>query len=84
MIKVITLLMLLAAGNAFAGGTEPSPFNEHNVKPVVYTECKAGYLFVVAASVHGISMMQVFKDAGDMVPKPVDCPAKLIDANEDE
>ena len=73
MIKVITLLTILMAGNAFAGGTEQSPFPEHATKPLTYTECMAGHLFAIVATENSVSIMQIFKDAGDMVPKPVEC-----------
>ena len=75
MIKVILALwlsILLASADAFA--EEPSPFEgKHTIKPIVYTECQAGKLFVIAASQYGVSIMQIFKDAGDMVPKPMEC-----------
>lgn len=70
---IITLLLtlILTVGSANA---EESPFDgRYNVKPLVYTECKAGQLFIIASSKYGIAIMQVFKDAGDMVPKPVEC-----------
>ena len=65
-------MMLLAAGNAFA---EESPWanKPNSIKPVVYTECRAGQLFVIAASRYGVTIMQIFQDAGDMVPKPIEC-----------
>lgn len=70
---VITIwfALFLTIGVAFA---EESPFEaKYKMKPNVYTECHAGYLFIIAASQNGVAIMQVFKDAGDMVPKPVEC-----------
>ena len=62
---------MLAMGNVYA---EESPFEaRHKLKPLVYTECKAGHLFIIATSKTGVAIMQVFKDAGDMVPKPIEC-----------
>jgi len=64
-------LLLATAINVVA---EESPFEgRHNQKPLVYTECKAGYMFIIASSKNGIAIMQVFQDAGDMVPKPIEC-----------
>lgn len=60
---------------------EPSPFDgRHKIeKPVVYMEChyspkhEQGFLFIIAASHNSVAIMQVFQDAGGMVPKPVEC-----------
>ena len=83
MIKILTLIMLLVAGNAYA--EEPSPFEgRHAVKPAVYTECRAGKLFIVAASAHGVAIMQIFDDDGDMVPKPQTCECTKEDLRENK
>ena len=77
MLKTIALILMLASSNAFATATEPSPFEgRHEIKPIVYTECQAGHVFVIAASRYGVSMMQVFQDTDDMVPKPIECGKK--------
>ena len=83
MIKILTLVMLLVAGNAFA---EESPWanKPNSIKPVVYTECRAGKLFIVAASAYGLAIMQVFNDEGDMVPKPAECECSKRDLNENK
>ena len=65
------VVMLVTTGIVIA---EESPFEgRHKLKPLVYTECKGGHLFIIASSKNGVAIMQVFKDAGDMVPKPVEC-----------
>ena len=62
---------------------EESPFEgRHDVKPIVYTECKKGHEFIIAASVYGVSIMQIFVDAGDMVPKPMTCKDNECEDNE--
>ena len=83
MIKILTLIMILASGNVFA--EEPSPFEgRHAIKPSVYTECRAGKLFVIAASVYGLSIMQIFEDTNDMVPKPMGCECSKEDLRENK
>lgn len=79
MYKMLTLALLLMTGTAIA---EESPFKRHDIKPIVYTDCQAGHLFVIAASENGVSVMQVFQDAGDMVPKPIECPPKEVEDDE--
>lgn len=72
--------MILMSGNVFAGSTETDPFaGKNEIKPIIYTECLGGHLFAIAASQQGVTMMQIFKDAGDMVPKPIECPPKEYD-----
>jgi len=83
MSKILTLIMLLFAGNAFA--QEASPFEgRHMVKPIVYTECRAGKIFIIAASQYGVSIMQIFEDTDDMVPKPMGCECTQKDRNENK
>ena len=84
MIKILTLVLLLASGNVFAG-SEQSPFDgRHNAKPIVYTECKLGKWFVIAYNANSVSVMQVFEDRNDMVPKPMECGAKNVEANDED
>lgn len=81
--KILMLIMLLAMGNAYA--EEPSPFEgRHDIKPSVYTECRAGKLFIVAASRYGLAIMQIFEDTNDMVPKPMRCECSKKDLNENK
>ena len=69
--KYFLILWIVFTTNVLA---EESPFEaKYKLKPNVYTECHAGFLFIIAASQNGVAIMQVFKDAGDMVPKPVEC-----------
>ena len=84
MIKILTLVMLLVAGNAFA--EEPSPWagKPNSIKPIVYTECRAGKLFIIAASSHGLAIMQIFEDTDDMVPKPIGCECTQKDLDENK
>ena len=83
MTKILMLVMLLAMGNAFA---EESPWAKkpNSIKPIVYTECRMGKLFIVAASAHGLAIMQVFDDDGDMVPKPQTCECTKEDLRENK
>ena len=84
LIMLVMLVMLLAIGNAFA--EEPSPWanKSNSIKPVVYTECRAGKLFIVAASANGVAIMQIFDDDGDMVPKPQTCECTKEDLRENK
>ena len=71
---ILTFILLFAVTTVSAATAEKSPFEgKHDVKPIVYTECRAGQLFVIAASRYGVTIMQIFQDAGDMVPKPIEC-----------
>lgn len=85
MTRVILALwfaIFFASADAFAS-SEASPF-EGRHKPTVYTECKLGKWFVVAYNANSVSIMQVFQDAGDMVPKPMECGAKHIEADDED
>ena len=68
---ILAFILLFAFTTASA---EESPFDgRHTLKPLVYTECKAGQMFIIASSKYGVAIMQIFQDAGDMVPKPIEC-----------
>lgn len=67
-------LLALALVFGTANATEPSPFEgRHTIKPIVYTECQGGHLFIIVASQYGVATQEIFQDTNDMVPKPIEC-----------